>query len=94
VVSGYSSVEKFTGICSRSVDSARPHTRGRFHHLYINGRCWGLYQTEERPEANYGESYLGGDDADYDAGNGSTTDPDRSDPLPDSPLCLSVIYLD
>jgi hypothetical protein len=27
---------------------------------------WGLYQTEERPEADYAESYFGGDKEDYD----------------------------
>ncbi|MDP7289065.1 MAG: lamin tail domain-containing protein, partial [Phycisphaerae bacterium] len=50
-----------------AAEMGQPYTRGRFYHLYINGQYWGLYQTEERPEANYGESYLGGNDADYDA---------------------------
>ena len=40
--------------------------RGDFYHLYINGHYWGLYNTCERPEANYGESYFGGDEDDYD----------------------------
>ncbi|HVK59170.1 MAG TPA: lamin tail domain-containing protein, partial [Candidatus Kapabacteria bacterium] len=40
--------------------------RGDFFHLYINGQYWGLFNTCERPEAAYGESYYGGVEADYD----------------------------
>jgi hypothetical protein len=40
--------------------------RGEFYHLYINGQYWGLYNTCERPEASYAESYYGGDKEDYD----------------------------
>ena len=43
------------------------HTRGRYYHLYLNGMYWGLYQTEERPDSRFGESYHGGDSDDYDA---------------------------
>jgi hypothetical protein len=43
-----------------------PYTRSRFYHMYINGQYWGIYQTEERPDDFYGETYLGGDEADYD----------------------------
>ena len=44
----------------------RPGTRGDFYHLYINGQYWGLYNTEERPEAGYAASYFGGQPEDYD----------------------------
>ena len=44
----------------------QPYTRGRYYHLYLNGQYWGLYQTEERPEASFAETYLGGDADDYD----------------------------
>ncbi|MDG2399362.1 MAG: CotH kinase family protein, partial [Akkermansiaceae bacterium] len=44
----------------------RPYTRSRYYHLYLNGVYWGLYMTQERSEANHGESYLGGDDQNYD----------------------------
>lgn len=47
-------------------DLGHPYTRSRYHHLYLNGVYWGLYQTQERVEAFYGESYLGGDREDYD----------------------------
>ena len=43
-----------------------PYSRSRYYHLYINGQYWGLYQTEERPESSFAESYMGGDDEDYD----------------------------
>ena len=47
-------------------DMGRPYTRSRYYHLYINGHYWGLFQTQERPEASYAASYFGGDKDDYD----------------------------
>ncbi|MBN1997305.1 CotH kinase family protein, partial [candidate division KSB1 bacterium] len=47
-------------------DMGQPYTRSRYYHLYINGTYWGLYQTEERPEASYAASYFGGINEDYD----------------------------
>jgi hypothetical protein len=35
-------------------------------HLYVNGQYWGLYNLDERPEANFGETYFGGDADTYD----------------------------
>ena len=40
--------------------------RDRYYHLYLNGQYWGLFQTQERAEANYAASYFGGDADDYD----------------------------
>jgi hypothetical protein len=40
--------------------------RGDFYHLYINGQYWGLFNTDERPEASFGETYFGGNKEDYD----------------------------
>ncbi|MBM3846711.1 MAG: hypothetical protein FJ405_10575, partial [Verrucomicrobia bacterium] len=40
--------------------------RGNWFHLYINGVYWGLYNTCERPEAAFGETYIGGVEEDYD----------------------------
>ncbi|WP_309488832.1 lamin tail domain-containing protein [Oceaniferula flava] len=45
----------------------QPYTRSRLYHLYLNGIYWGLFMTQERAEANWGESYLGGSSDDYDA---------------------------
>lgn len=40
--------------------------RGDYYHLYINGQYWGLYNSAERPEANHGADYFGGNSEDYD----------------------------
>ncbi|MES2643672.1 MAG: CotH kinase family protein [Myxococcota bacterium] len=42
-------------------------------HLYLNGLYWGLYNPVERPEAGFGEEYLGGDADEYDAINRRTS---------------------
>jgi len=47
-------------------DSGQPYTRSRYYHLFINGMYWGLYQTQERSEARFAESYFGGQKEDYD----------------------------
>ncbi len=47
-------------------DMGEPYTRSRYYHLYLNGIYWGLYQTQERGNADYAESYLGGDERDWD----------------------------
>ncbi len=47
-------------------DMGQPYTRSRYYHLYLNGMYWGLYQTQERSEARFASTYLGGDDEDYD----------------------------
>jgi len=55
-------------VFSRDAQGAmgQPYTRSRYYHLYLNGHYWGLYQTQERSEARYAASYLGGDSDDYD----------------------------
>jgi hypothetical protein len=58
-------------------DLGLPYTRSRYHHLYINGVYWGLFQTQERVEEHFAESYFGGEEEDYDvivAGNNYTTE--------------------
>lgn len=47
-------------------DMSVPYTRSRYYHLYINGVYWGLFQTQERPEAAFARSYFGGNQEDYD----------------------------
>ncbi len=47
-------------------DLGQPYTRSRFYHVYINGQYWGLYQSEERPDADFAASYFGGDADHYD----------------------------
>ncbi len=55
-------------VLSRDIqrDLGDPYTRSRYYHLYINGEYWGLFQSQERAEARYAESYFGGDKDDYD----------------------------
>ncbi|RYD33367.1 MAG: hypothetical protein EOP86_13575, partial [Verrucomicrobiaceae bacterium] len=45
----------------------QPNTKSRFHHLYLNGIYWGVYYSEERAEAEFAASYMGGDADEYDA---------------------------
>ena len=47
-------------------DFNMPYTRSRYYHLFINGQYWGLYQTQERSEADYAETYFGGQSSDWD----------------------------
>lgn len=47
-------------------DMGEPYNRSRYYNLFINGTYWGVYQTEERVDGNYGESYFGGNSDDYD----------------------------
>ncbi|HDQ44149.1 MAG TPA: T9SS type A sorting domain-containing protein, partial [bacterium] len=47
-------------------DMGMPYTRSRYYHLYLNGVYWGLFQTQERVDADYAETYFGGDTEDYD----------------------------
>lgn len=42
------------------------HSRTRTCHLFVNGVYWGLYQTDERIDEHYAESYNGGDKEEYD----------------------------
>ncbi len=54
----------FSRDCQR--DMYQPYTRSRYYHLYLNGLYWGVYQTQERAEASFAESYFGGDKDEYD----------------------------
>ena len=56
--------EVFSRDCQR--DLGQPYNRSRYVHLFLNGVYWGLYQTEERVDGSYAESYFGGDEDDYD----------------------------
>lgn len=47
-------------------DMGEPYTRSRPYHVYLDGQYWGLYETQERAEASFAETYLGGSKQDYD----------------------------
>lgn len=61
-------------------DVGQPHTRTNYFHLYINGQYWGVYLSQERVGDYFGESYFGGDEANYDALK-ITKEPPSIDPL-------------
>ncbi|MDB4734407.1 CotH kinase family protein [Akkermansiaceae bacterium] len=42
---------------------------GTFFHLYLNGLYWGVYNVVERPNADFGSSYYGGEKDGWDALN-------------------------
>ncbi|KAA1261226.1 CotH protein [Rubripirellula obstinata] len=48
------------------LELGQPSTRSKWVHLYLNGQYWGMYQTQERADANFAESYFGGDANNYD----------------------------
>lgn len=41
-------------------DMGQPYARNGYFHLYVNGVYWGVFDWEERTEAAFGETYLGG----------------------------------
>ena len=66
-------------ISDRQLEMGQPAPRGRFVHVYINGRYWGQHQLMERPNAAFMASYFGGDKDDYDALNsGNPIDGDKA----------------
>lgn len=52
-----------------------PATRSTFVHLYLNGVYWGLYQTQERAEASFAATWLGGEKEDWDVVKVNGDDP-------------------
>ena len=41
-------------------------TRNKYVHLYINGQYWGVHYFQERAEASFGATHLGGDKNNFD----------------------------
>lgn len=44
----------------------RPYTRTKYIHLFLNGLYWGVFEFQERAEANYAATYMGGKKENYD----------------------------
>jgi|GEM_PF-582309 len=61
----------------------QPYPRTRHYHCYVNGVYWGLYMSQERAEASFGETYIGGDKNNYDvlksAGNAAGYNTEATD---------------
>ena len=47
-------------------DMGELYTKSRYYNLFINGHYWGLYQTQERGDEDFAETYNGGDADKYD----------------------------
>lgn len=43
-----------------------PAANARYVHLFLNGLYWGMYMASERMDKEFGETYLGGDEDNYD----------------------------
>jgi len=56
------------------MDMGQPGAAGDFYHLYVNGVYWGLYNTDDRPNAYEGAEMYGGRQEDYDV---IKVDPDK-----------------
>jgi hypothetical protein len=48
------------------LDMGQPGSHVRYFHLYLNGQYWGLFNLDERTEADFAETYFGGDSAEWD----------------------------
>ncbi len=55
--------DQFAADLHNAIGGYAPH--GNYAHLYLNGIYWGLYYIHERPDHDFAEAYLGGDDNDY-----------------------------
>jgi Concanavalin A-like lectin/glucanases superfamily/CotH kinase protein/Chitobiase/beta-hexosaminidase C-terminal domain/Lamin Tail Domain/PA14 domain len=47
-------------------DMGQPYSRNSYFHLYINGIYWGIFNWQEKTEADYGANQFGGTDSDFD----------------------------
>jgi hypothetical protein len=54
-------------------DMGKVDGHATYVHLYLNGLYWGLYMPVERPDADFGAEYFGGQPEDYDAINRRTS---------------------
>lgn len=63
--------DSFARDTARDMGKADGHAT--YVHLYLNGLYWGLYNPVERPEADFGAAYFGGDSSEYDAINRRTS---------------------
>ncbi|WP_367870635.1 CotH kinase family protein [Luteolibacter sp. Populi] len=48
------------------LDMGQPGSHVRYFHLYLNGHYWGLFDLDERTEAAFAETYMGGDKEEWD----------------------------
>lgn len=70
----------------------QPAARGNWAQLYINGQYWGLYHPSERPDADFAQETLGGDNDDYDTINHGGVIDDASENNPNDNRSAQEIY--
>lgn len=63
--------DQWTSDVFNSMARDRIGSHGRWVHLFLNGIYWGLYDLQERPDADHMANYLGGNGSDYDTVNSS-----------------------
>jgi len=56
--------EEFTR--AAHVDMGKPDSHVKYVHLYLNGHYWGLFEFDERTEADHCSTYMGGDKENWD----------------------------
>lgn len=66
---GFYMSNRFTDDTMLDMGNINPH--GRFMHLYLNGRYWGVYHVRERWQAETLTEYLGGPEERYESINGN-----------------------
>lgn len=54
-------------------DMGHPATLGKFVHLYLNGRYWGVYNIVQRVDEDFGAGHFGGEDTDWDVIQGQSS---------------------
>lgn len=79
VARGFYMSNRFTDDTMLDMGNINPH--GRFMHLYINGRYWGVYHVRERWSASTLKEYLGGPKDKYEAINGNWNVGGWADPV-------------
>lgn len=69
VARGFYMSNRFTDDTMLDMGNINPH--GRFMHLYLNGKYWGVFHLRERWNADHLAEYLGGPKEGYEAINGN-----------------------
>lgn len=70
----------------------QPSPRGNWAHLYINGQYWGLYHPSERPDADFAQETIGGDNDNYDTINHGGVIDDASENDPNNNVSANAVY--
>ena len=70
----------------------QPAARSEWTHLYVNGQYWGIYLPTERPDADFAQETIGGDNDNYDTINHGGVIDDASENDPNDNRSATQIY--